>query len=43
MKTIFMGTPDFSIDSLKYIYENTDLKAVFTKVDKVNARGNKVN
>ena len=43
MKTIFMGTPDFSIDSLKYIYENTDLNAVFTKVDKVNARGNKVN
>ncbi|NYV28268.1 methionyl-tRNA formyltransferase [Streptobacillus felis] len=42
MRTIFMGTPDFAFDTLKYIHENTELLAVFTKVDKVNARGNKI-
>lgn len=42
MKTIFMGTPDFAIETLKYLHENTELLAVFTKVDKINARGNKV-
>lgn len=42
MRTIFMGTPDFALDSLRYIYENTNLLAVFTKVDKVNSRGNKI-
>ena len=41
MKTLFMGTPDFALDTLKYLYENTELLAVFTKVDKVNGRGNK--
>lgn len=43
MKTLFMGTPDFALDTLKYLYENTELLAVFTKVDKVNGRGNKIN
>lgn len=42
MKTLFMGTPDFALDTLKYLYENTELLAVFTKVDKVNGRGNKM-
>lgn len=42
MKTLFMGTPDFALDTLKYLYENTELLAVFTKVDKVNVRGNKI-
>lgn len=42
MKTLFMGTPDFALDTLKYLYENTELLAVFTKVDKVNGRGNKI-
>jgi methionyl-tRNA formyltransferase len=37
-----MGTPDFALDTLKYLYENTELLAVFTKVDKVNGRGNKI-
>ena len=41
-KIIFMGTPDFALDTLKYLYENTELLAVFTKVDKVNGRGNKI-
>ena len=42
MKTIFMGTPEFAIPSLKVVAKNTDLKAIFTKEDKVNARGNKI-
>jgi methionyl-tRNA formyltransferase len=42
MRTLFMGTPDFALDTLKYLYENTELLAVFTKVDKVNGRGNKI-
>ena len=42
MKTLFMGTPDFALNTLKYLYENTELLAVFTKVDKVNGRGNKI-
>lgn len=42
MKTIFMGTPEFAIPSLEVVTKNTDLKAIFTKEDKVNARGNKI-
>ena len=42
LKTIFMGTPEFAIPSLKVVNENTDLKLVFTKEDKPNARGNKI-
>ena len=42
MRTLFMGTPDFALDTLKYLYENTELLAVFTKADKVNGRGNKI-
>ncbi|WP_068268382.1 methionyl-tRNA formyltransferase [Caviibacter abscessus] len=42
MKTVFMGTPDFAIPSLKVLKENTDLKLIFTKEDKVNARGKKI-
>lgn len=42
MKTIFMGTPEFAIPSLKVVSKNTDLRAIFTKKDKVNARGNKI-
>lgn len=42
MKTIFMGTPEFAIPSLEVVAKNTDLKAIFTKEDKVNARGNKI-
>ena len=37
-----MGTPEFAIPSLKVVAKNTDLKAIFTKEDKVNARGNKI-
>nr|WP_315046645.1 methionyl-tRNA formyltransferase [uncultured Leptotrichia sp.] len=42
MKTIFMGTPEFAIPSLKVVFQNTDLKLIFTKEDKRNARGNKI-
>lgn len=42
IKTIFMGTPYFALESLKYLHENTDLKLVITKEDKTNARGNKI-
>ena len=42
MKTIFMGTPEFAIPSLEKVYGNTDLKMIFTKEDKPNARGNKI-
>ena len=42
MKTIFMGTPEFAIPSLEKVFQKTDLKLIFTKEDKVNARGNKI-
>lgn len=37
-----MGTPEFAIPSLKAVSKNTDLKLIFTKEDKRNARGNKI-
>ena len=37
-----MGTPEFAIPSLKAVFQNTDLKLIFTKEDKRNARGNKI-
>lgn len=37
-----MGTPEFAIPSLKIVSQNTDLKLIFTKEDKRNARGNKI-
>ena len=43
IRTIFMGTPEFSLESLRYLYENTDLRLVVTKEDKINSRGNKIN
>lgn len=42
MKTIFMGTPEFALSSLEKVFEMTDLKAIFTKEDKPNSRGNKI-
>ena len=41
IKSVFMGTPDFALPSLKWIYENTDLQLIVTKEDKINARGKK--
>lgn len=42
IKTVFMGTPNFSIESLRYLKENTDLSLVITKEDKINSRGKKI-
>ncbi len=42
MKTIFMGTPEFALSSLHKVFEQTDLKAIFTKEDKPNSRGKKI-
>ena len=37
-----MGTPEFAIPSLEVVFKNTDLQLIFTKEDKINARGNKI-
>ena len=43
MKIVFMGTPDFSIPSLKSVYKsNQELAAVVTAPDKERGRGRKV-
>lgn len=42
IKSVFMGTPDFALPSLKWIYENTDLQLIVTKEDKINSRGKKI-
>lgn len=43
MKIIFMGTPEFAVPSLEIINKDYEVVSVFTKVDKPNARGNKIN
>ena len=43
MRIIFMGTPIFALPSLEKIYKNHEIISVFTKVDKPNARGKKIN
>lgn len=44
MNIVFMGTPLFSVPSLEKLIKSTEHKvlAVFTKPDKVNKRGNKI-
>ena len=43
MKIVFMGTPDFSIPSLKSVYKsNHELAAIVTAPDKERGRGRKV-
>ena len=41
-KTIFMGTPEFSIPSLQTVFDMTDLTAIFTQPDKKRGRGQKL-
>ena len=41
-RTIFMGTPEFAVPSLKVTLESTDLAAVFTQPDKKRGRGQKI-
>lgn len=43
MKIVFMGTPEFAVPSLEIVNKNYDVVSVFTKLDKPNARGNKIN
>lgn len=43
MKILFMGTPDFALESLKALYEaNYDIVAIVTNVDKPKGRGMKL-
>lgn len=43
MKIIFMGTPEFAVPSLEMLDKKYNVVSVYTKVDKPNARGNKIN
>ena len=38
-----MGTPTFAVPSLEKLYQKHEIISVFTKVDKPNARGKKIN
>lgn len=44
MDIVFMGTPDFSVTSLKYLYKNEqiNIKAVVTQPDRPRGRGQKL-
>ncbi|GIM27859.1 methionyl-tRNA formyltransferase [Clostridium polyendosporum] len=42
MKIVFMGTPDFSVPSLKRLIEEYEVKAVFTQPDRPKGRGKKL-
>ena len=42
MKIIFMGTPEFALPCLENLYNKYGIEAVFTKIDKPNARGKKI-
>lgn len=44
LKTIFMGTPDFSVPTFNKLFQSDDFQivAVFTQTDKIAGRGKKV-
>ena len=42
MNIVFMGTPDFSVPSLKKLIENYNVRAVFTQPDKPKGIGKKL-
>lgn len=42
MNIVFMGTPEFAVPSLKALYENFNISAVFTQPDKPKGRGKKL-
>lgn len=42
MKIVFMGTPDFSVSSLKKMIEKFNVSAIVTQPDKPSGRGKKV-
>ncbi len=42
MKTIFMGTPEFAIESLNALHEKVELAAIVTQPDRPKGRGHKL-
>lgn len=42
LRVLFMGTPDFAVNSLKMLVENTNVIGVVTQPDKPRGRGHKV-
>ena len=42
MKVLFMGTPDFSLECLKWLTEHTEVCGVVTQPDKPKGRGHKM-
>ncbi|MGL5051756.1 MAG: methionyl-tRNA formyltransferase [Fusobacteriaceae bacterium] len=42
MKILFMGTPEFAVESLKKLHAKYEIVGIFTKVDKPNSRGKKI-
>lgn len=42
MKIVFMGTPDFSVPTLKKLIDNTEVVGVLTQPDKPKGRGKKM-
>lgn len=42
LRTVFMGSPEFAVPSLRMVHSRTQLLAVFTQPDKPRARGNKM-
>ena len=42
LRTIFMGTPDFAVPTLRILGDSQDVVAVFTKPDKPAGRGRRV-
>ncbi|MEG2353302.1 MAG: methionyl-tRNA formyltransferase [Clostridium sp.] len=42
MKIVFMGTPEFSVPTLKTLIDNSEVLAVFTQPDKPKGRGKKL-
>lgn len=39
MRTVFMGTPEFAVPSLRILHDNHDVIAVYTRPDAVSGRG----
>ena len=42
MRILFMGTPDFAVPCLEILDKKHEIIGVFTKVDKINKRGKKI-
>lgn len=42
MRIVFMGTPDFAVPALELLAEQHSVLGVFTKIDKPNQRGKKI-